>query len=106
MDTRINEIAEKYAELVKNTLPASMVILYGSYARGEERENSDIDIAVVFDELQNDYLETAAKLVSLCRKVDVVIEPKLIIKKDNQSGFLESILKYGKIIYNKDNPAN
>jgi uncharacterized protein len=101
VDSRIAEKINKYAGLVRETLPVSMIILYGSYARGEERKDSDIDVAVVLDELEEDYLKTATKLVSLCRKVDFSIEPKLIVRKGNRSGFLESILKYGKIIYQR-----
>ncbi len=76
-----------------------MIILYGSYAKGTENQKSDIDIAVVIDELNGDYLELSARLYSLCREVNTDIEPKLIVKKDNRSGFLESILKYGKVLY-------
>lgn len=84
--------------MVKKIIPDSSIILFGSYAKGEETKDSDIDIAVVVDELKDDYLEVSAALFSLCRKVDTSIEPKLIIRKNNSSGFLESILKYGKLI--------
>jgi len=80
-------------------MPVDMIILYGSYARGTERTGSDIDIAIVVDELDGDYLDISSRLFSLTRQVDAGIEPKLIIRKNNRSGFLESILKYGKIVY-------
>jgi len=95
----INNAINRYAELVKKILPVEMIILYGSHAKGTEHKNSDIDIAIVVDDLEEDYLDMSARLYSLCREVNSDIEPKLIIKKDNRSGFLESILKYGKIIY-------
>ncbi len=99
MDSTIDKAINRYAELVKKTLPVEMIILYGSYARGTENRNSDIDIAVVVNDLDEDYLDVSARLYSLCREINSDIEPKLIIRKDNRSGFLESILKYGKIIY-------
>ena len=34
---------------VQQTEPNATVILYGSYARGEEREDSDIDILILVD---------------------------------------------------------
>lgn len=34
---------------VLSTEPSATVILYGSYARGDEREDSDIDILVLVD---------------------------------------------------------
>ncbi|HOP31339.1 MAG TPA: nucleotidyltransferase domain-containing protein [Spirochaetota bacterium] len=99
MDSQIDNAINRYAELVKKTLPVNMIILYGSYAKGTEHKDSDIDIAIVVDELDDDFLDVSARLYSLCREVNTDIEPKLIIKNNNRSGFLESILKYGKIIY-------
>ncbi len=98
MDTQTSQKIEKYASLVKQTMPESKIVLFGSYARGTEKKDSDIDIAVVVDELNGDFLAASAKLFSLTREVDTNIEPKLIVKKNNDSGFLESILKYGKVI--------
>ncbi len=99
MDSITDQKIKKYSELVRQEIPVNMIILYGSYANGRERPDSDIDIAVVVDELDGDYLETSANLFSLCREVDTKIEPKLVVKKNNRSGFLDSILKNGKIIY-------
>ena len=99
MDTGISDKINRYADLVKSIIPVNMIILYGSYARGTEKKDSDIDIAVVVDELDGDFLDVSSRLYSLTREVDTSIEPKLIIRKNNRSGFLESILKYGKVIY-------
>ena len=99
MDSKTDTSIKRYAELVRNSIPVDMIILYGSYAKGTENINSDIDIAVVVNELDGDFLDISANLYSLCREVNTDIEPKLIVKKDNRSGFLESILKYGKVIY-------
>ena len=100
MDEKIYEKVTQYAELVRKILPVEMVILYGSYARGEENKNSDIDIAVVIEDIDNkDYLEVYKKLFHLILEVDETIEPKLIYRKNNNSGFLESILKDGIIVY-------
>ena len=99
MGTNINDKIRKDADLIRDTMPVDMIILYGSYARGTERNDSDIDIAVVVDELHGDFLDISSQLFSLTREVDTNIEPKLIIRKNNRSGFLESILKYGKVVY-------
>ncbi len=101
MDPVINEKIERYARLVVDVIPVSMIVLYGSYAKGMERKDSDIDVAVVVDDLNGDFLETSARLFSLCRLVDSNIEPKLVVKRNNRSGFLESIMKYGRVIYQK-----
>lgn len=97
-----NEAREKvkrYSDLVKAHFPVRMVILYGSYAKAMAREDSDIDVAVVVKEISEDFLEAEVKLYKLRREVDERIEPVLLEEGNDQSGFLELILKDGEIIY-------
>lgn len=90
---------EKYSKLVIKFMNPKMIILYGSFARGNAREDSDIDIAVVCDSLGDDFLEKSHQLFKLRRVIDTRIEPVLIDKENDQSGFYEEILKTGKVIY-------
>lgn len=103
MDKKIIEIAGRYAEEVKKYLSVKMIILFGSYAKGKGSATSDIDIAVVVDKFTGDYLKTSAELFNLVRRVDKKIEPVLLSMKNNKSGFLERILKEGRIIYKSEN---
>ena len=58
-------------------LPVKKVLLYGSYAKGCPRTDSDIDVAVFLDYPDHSQrLELAAKLFHLAGEVDVEIEPK------------------------------
>lgn len=97
MDREIAEKVKRFAEVVRNTMPVKMIILYGSYARGTERMTSDIDVAVVVDKIEGNYLEQSAQLFHLIRGIDSRIEPVLLSDNEDRSGFLSSILKYGKI---------
>jgi predicted nucleotidyltransferase len=99
MDKRIVEIARLYAQKVRSRMPVNMVVLYGSCARGTTRKDSDIDIAVVVDKFHGDYLEISAELFNLVRTVNKHIEPVLLCRENDKSGFLENVLKHGKIIY-------
>ena len=76
--------------------------MYGSYAEGTPREDSDIDVAVVLESVDDDFLKSETKLFRLKRDIDPRIEPILIEEKNDKSGFLEEILKIGKIIYSSD----
>jgi uncharacterized protein len=100
---QVIRIAEEYAEVVKNNLPVQKVVLYGSYINGIPTEDSDIDIAVIVDSVKDkDFLKTSAKLFQLTINVDTRIEPVLFkTDTDDLSGFLESILSTGKVIYDK-----
>ena len=42
-------ILQRIKDSVLQTEPGATVILYGSYARGEEREDSDIDVLILID---------------------------------------------------------
>lgn len=72
---QINNIAEKYAELLKDHIKIHRLYLYGSYASGNYTENSDIDIAVVADGFTGDLVEDTFWLMKIRRSVDNRIEP-------------------------------
>lgn len=100
MDTgEVLEKAVKFAMLVKSIFNPKMVVLYGSYVKGTAHSESDIDIAVICEEVEGDFLEKAAQLFKLRRDVDVRIEPVLLEESSDDSGFMEDILKTGKIVY-------
>ena len=96
---QIVEIAQRYTDKVLNHMIAKKVVLYGSQVTGTANSTSDIDIAVIVDHVGDDFLTTSAKLYKLRRNIDDRIEPILIQEDEDQSGFLEEILKSGKVIY-------
>lgn len=87
-----------YANLLKKHLEVDQVILFGSFAKETERQDSDIDIAVVIDHINDDYLSMVSLLWNLRRQIDLRIEPHLIIKDKDYSGFLNEIQNTGIII--------
>ena len=89
------EHAKRYAELVCKEVSPCRVFLFGSLANGNFNENSDIDIAVVKDFLDDNYWELTKKLNRLTRNIDNRIEPVLLQPQDNQSGFLSTVLRSG-----------
>jgi uncharacterized protein len=89
----------QYAEIVKKHFDVEKIILYGSYSRDAARKDSDIDVAVVLNHVDEDFLATEAKLFRLRREIDARIEPVLLEESNDRSGFLEEILKTGEIIY-------
>ncbi len=101
MDKKVNASVKNYLKAVKKIMTPQMVILYGSYARGNPHEYSDIDIAVVVKKIGRNYFNVCEKLTGLVWDIDTRIEPLLLESEADKSGFLDSILKYGKIIYKK-----
>lgn len=96
--TEVIEILKRYKELLSKQMNFESLILYGSYIKGTQREDSDIDVAVVVNEMQGDYFETRPILWKISREVDDRIEPLIFEKKHDASGFLEEVMKSGIVI--------
>ena len=96
------ELVRDYAEVVRQNFPVKEIILYGSYAKETARKDSDIDVAVILDAVEDDYLTVGARLFRLSRDIDLRIEPVLLERGDELSGFLEEISKTGEVIYRSD----
>lgn len=96
---QIIAIATIYADQVRTIFSPRQIILYGSYASGAATENSDIDIAVIVDRFDGDYLEQLFQLYKLRRNVDDRIEPILLISDQDPSGFLREVRKTGKVVF-------
>jgi uncharacterized protein len=77
----IIETAERFAKLIPANLMMKRTYLFGSYTKGDEREESDIDIAIVLGN-KDDFFETQMQLMRLRRKIDLRIEPHPISEKD------------------------
>jgi len=89
------EIAKSYAELVKKEMNPLAIVLYGSYNDGIPHEDSDIDIAVVFDGFDGDILETSAKLYQYTCEVNTIIEPILLDISNDKTGFVNDVMSNG-----------
>ena len=95
----IINIVKKFAKKVNEKYDCIGIILFGSYAKGSNHIDSDIDIAVIlkdYDNLMNIQLE----LMRLRRKIDSRIEPHPIKESDfnENNPLVAQIKKYGKII--------
>lgn len=65
MNKEVLSRIKKIAEILKKEYKAEWVILFGSYARGEETTDSDIDLLIVADTNERFYqrMGTALSLV-------------------------------------------
>lgn len=93
------KMCEQYASEVLKILNQEAIVLFGSYSKGTEKIDSDIDIAIIVDVLIEDYLVVSKQLYKLRRNISASIEPILIISSSDKSGFVDEILRRGIIIY-------
>ena len=70
--------------------------LFGSYAKGTIKEDSDIDLAIIFKNFDNSF-DTQVQLMKLRRKFDTRIEPHPFRESDFQTSnpFANEILNTG-----------
>lgn len=87
-----------YKLLVSKHFDIDELVLYGSYAKGTQNADSDIDVAIVVNSIDQDFFTYAPLLWKLKREIDDRIEPILIEKNSDESGFLKEVLKTGLII--------
>ncbi len=79
----IKRIIKKFAnELKKNGIKIDKIILFGSYARGDYKEWSDIDVAVVSESFGTNRFEERLFLSRIAAKIDSRIEAHPVGKKE------------------------
>ncbi len=81
----IADIIEKYIAIIKENYDVVAIILFGSYAKGTEHEDSDIDIAVITDDIKTDTFDEEVKMTLLRRTIDKRIEPHIITVADYEN---------------------
>jgi len=91
------ELAKKYKAMVAERLPLKALYLYGSYSKGNYREDSDIDIAVVVDSLSDNYFDDTPLLWKLRRRISNLIEP-VLLTEDMDNPLYRDITKTGILI--------
>jgi len=97
--TEAINIAQKYANTLKDIIEYQKIILFGSYVKGTNREDSDIDIAIIFSDYKSKF-DLQFELLKLTRKVDTRIEPHPFREKEfeRNNPFVNEIITYGQEI--------
>ena len=92
-------IAQRYAGAVKANYSYIKIILFGSYAKGNYNDDSDIDIAVIFKDYSN-LIDMQLELMRLRRKIDSRIEPHPFRESEFElsNPIVNEIVKYGQEI--------
>ncbi len=96
IDIQIIDIVNKYIEIISKKFNIKEVYIFGSYARGTNSEDSDIDIAIILDS-NIDTIDLMIELMMLTQNVDLRIEPHPVKTKDFEEGnpFVEEIKNTG-----------
>lgn len=101
-----NYILQLIKTSVNSTDPDAILILYGSYARGDYRDDSDVDLLVLLDQekiTRIDEKRVKYPLYDIEFETGTIISPLVFSKKDWETRhritpFYENVLKDGQIL--------
>ncbi|WP_027364684.1 nucleotidyltransferase domain-containing protein [Desulfotruncus alcoholivorax] len=100
----VEVIVKEFINAIKErNIRVEKAILFGSYAKGNAVETSDIDVAVISPDFGQDYVEEAVLLKEISENIDLDISPRPYsleeYKKVNSGQFLyDEIISKGKFI--------
>ena len=81
INSEIASSVMKFVEEVSKKYKVNTIILFGSYAKGTNHKDSDIDIAIVSEDFVDIY-DVMAILMGMTWDIDARIEPHPITKDD------------------------
>lgn len=98
---------EKIIETIKTKANPNQIYLFGSYARGNATDKSDLDVLVVDDSLRNKNnlaLEISKALFPRDFGLDLIVASSEEIRKKQQKkmGFWLTITSKGKKVYERN----
>lgn len=91
---------EEATHILNKKLNCTATILFGSYSRGDQREDSDVDIAIKSDKKisKQEIFDMTGELEQVLKK-----DVDLVNLDDISDSFRYEILMNGKVLYCKDN---
>jgi predicted nucleotidyltransferase len=102
-DNLINEIIDR----IVSSVDPERIVLFGSYAYGQPKKNSDLDILVIMNSKLPRYKRSVPiynALAGLLIPKDIVVYAPEEIEEweDVPQAFISTIIKNGKVIYEKN----
>ena len=80
VDVSILKSVEEYIKEISKHYNIQEVYLFGSYAKGTNHEDSDIDVAIIINS-DNNVFDLMVELMMLTQNIDLRIEPHPIDRK-------------------------
>ncbi len=95
---RVIDAVKKFKTAVKTHLNVKKVLIFGSYAKGGYTKDSDIDVCVIADNIENNFM-AMLDIAPLSIGVDTRIEPVVYsyedYKEEQSFGLLGEVKRYG-----------
>jgi len=100
-DESINDIKNK---IVENIHP-DKIYLFGSYANGTATEESDLDLAIIYDKYDEEIKDISYKVNLLLYprdySLDVMVKSSESIEMSKDLSFWKNIINNGRLLYER-----
>jgi predicted nucleotidyltransferase len=87
----------KFVSLLSDEFPINTAYLFGSYAKGDAREYSDVDLAIVSDKFEGSRFFDKQKLNKYILKtsIDLEVHPFRTVDFTDDNPFVKEIIQTG-----------
>ncbi|MCL4390169.1 MAG: nucleotidyltransferase domain-containing protein [Patescibacteria group bacterium] len=82
MNDALNKAKKFVVQLRNDGVEVDSAFLFGSYAKGTQHKDSDIDVCIVSQRFGKDYIEEMVDLRMKALKIDIRIEPIPLTPRD------------------------
>lgn len=89
------KLLKEYKALISSHFNLDKMYLYGSYATHLASEDSDIDVAIILEEFDDNYFNVVPRIWKLRKEIDPRIEPHVFERGKDRSGMLLEIQETG-----------
>jgi hypothetical protein len=98
--TEVENVLNEHLDKLVADYNIKLIYIFGSYAKGENKENSDLDIAMYFESDMDGVVKLAIldDLVGIFNREDI----DLVILNNVDEVLKFQVIKYGKVIYTED----
>jgi uncharacterized protein len=101
---------KKITEQIRKRYKPELIILFGSLARGNPTDQSDVDLLVVKNTKKRPIWRRVAvrKVIDVDVPMDIVVytPSEFRMLKETNSAFIRDILSHGKVLYEKKSSKN
>ena len=88
------KLVQAYKEAILPLYGDAKVSLYGSYSKGSARQDSDIDVAVIFPHVEGNWFSIVPPLWTKARSVSTLIEP-VLMEAGEHSPLYDDVMRTG-----------
>ena len=91
---QVIKLVKAYKQAILPMYQDAKVYLYGSYSKGEARQDSDIDVAIIVPHIHGNWFNIVPPLWKTARSISSLIEP-VIMEADEHSPLYDDVIRTG-----------